>query len=450
MAAAQSAQATAAAATFRENLPALLAGPDPWAALDENEIVGKDTPLEAGRTSKRIAAKRLLISGEGLAAPSRPLLEAAAASDTAAWGWRAAGEPFQETPMCTSALVADHPVEALFLAVAEQLKAGGMQSETRRAGFGAAWLEFEDLFAAAAAKRRSVKAQQRWQPNKLAVAAAALDVAGTGPLAAEAPEPEDASDGEDVVAFASPQRQRLLKSSLDRPLGADSPLPVAQMSASSALVGAPVEPTPEDEQRRHEVTELENLIQEAQVKYETTIRSHLQKLQQDESGRQQSFPQLFANVRRWQDQLEPVLKECASHPEFDIHRYSSKMLSKLTDIKKSMGSSSSESVEAISFEKLAKGQPRWEVCRRFLTCLLLTNAGNTDIVCSSEQDRINGFGVQLLKAEKVLLSYEDAEDALFGPGKRAVEIPPAPLLSAAEGEDEVEPPRKRHRLASAS
>ena len=40
--------------------------PDPWALLDEHEIVGVNVPLEVGSTTKRVNAKKLLMSAEGL------------------------------------------------------------------------------------------------------------------------------------------------------------------------------------------------------------------------------------------------------------------------------------------------------------------------------------------------------------------------------------------------
>jgi len=55
-------------------------------------------------------------------------------------------------------------------------------------------------------------------------------------------------------------------------------------------------------------------------------------------------------------------------------------------------------------------QPRYEVCRRFLTCLLLTNQGNTDIVFETEEERLNEFGVRLLSTERKMIALEDGGD----------------------------------------
>merc|ERR1712217_525805 len=100
-----------------------------------------------------------------------------------------------------------------------------------------------------------------------------------------------------------------------------------------------------------------------------------------------------------------VLKTFESRPEFNIHEYGKKFLTKMTEIQKN----GDEGV--IPFARLVRGQPRWEVCRRFLTCLILTNQGNTDIVFGNEEERLNKFSVKLLKAEHKKISLDDDEAA---------------------------------------
>jgi len=156
------------------------------------------------------------------------------------------------------------------------------------------------------------------------------------------------------------------------------------------------------EEQRREVAMLEGMIQDAQQKYESTVRQHLQVLQKDWVDLDDpKFPQLYANVRRWQDQLEPVLKEFESRPEFDIQSYSTKFLKKMEVMDEA------KTEKAVPFARLVHGQPRWEVCRRFLTCLLLTNQGNTEIVA----DEKDGFAVKLLEAEQKMISLEEEEVA---------------------------------------
>jgi len=166
---------------------------------------------------------------------------------------------------------------------------------------------------------------------------------------------------------------------------------------------------------------LETMIQDAQQKYESTVRLHLQKMQKDALDvDHRKFPQLYANVRKWQDQLEPVLKEFDSRPEFDIHEYSTSLLSKMSALQ------DTDEEQVVPFSRLVQGQPRWEVCRRFLSCLFLTNQGNTDILFSGEEERLNHFRIKLLSAEKKMISLEEEEgrdqtkQARAGRGKKSL------------------------------
>merc|ERR1740129_815330 len=128
----------------------VLSGPDPWEFLDEHEVVGQDLPLEVGKTSKRVNASKLLANADAL--PDAADFEGLCDAEL----WNSMGDTANIAPM----LAAGNPIDSLFLAVAGQLKAGG-RYETQRMGFSTALLEFEDLFAAAAAKRRSLRSQMK-------------------------------------------------------------------------------------------------------------------------------------------------------------------------------------------------------------------------------------------------------------------------------------------------
>merc|ERR1719265_183386 len=80
-----------------------------------------------------------------------------------------------------------------------------------------------------------------------------------------------------------------------------------------------------------------------------------------------------------------------------------------------------EQVKGIPFPKLVDGQPRWEVCRKFMTTLFLTNQGNTDIVFEDETERLNNFSVKLLQAEQKIISLdgESSQTTELGRQKKA-------------------------------
>lgn len=327
-----------------------------------------------GKTSKRLNAKRLLSSAEGL--PDEAIGEPP--TDAELWSGNAATSL---APM----LAAGNPVESLFIAVAGHIKPGG-RYETQRAAFSPAWLEFEDLFAAAVGKRRQLRMSARGRSGaELVKGSGGLDGTVTPPAAYGSD--CDVSDGEvdQCAVDITPPK-------LSTPL-----VPFTSPELTE-------EQLKKDEQRK-EVAMLETMIQDAQQKYESTIRQHLNKIQKDAVDLDSSqFPQLYANVRQWQDQLEPVLKDAEARPNFNMYNYSTKLLSKMSDLKKNDGET-----KTIPFSRLVHGQPKWEVCRRFLTALNLTNHGNTDIVYDGEEQRVNKFGVKLINSEAKQISFEDEE-----------------------------------------
>lgn len=365
------------------------ASADPWALLDEHATAGHDIPMEIGRTSKRLNAKKLLVKAEGLpdVDSSDTLL------DDALWGSEA-------TAGMGPMLTAGHPVDSLFLAVAGQIKSGG-RYEVQRGGFSAAWMEFEDLFSAAVSRRRGLRAASK------APHAGATPMTPTG-AGAEASDDEGMHcDGGFPGAVDPTTPQKLV-----------APLP--DLNPMSPCQGMDADKIRHDEEQRKEVAMLENMIQDHQSKYETTIRNHLQLMQRDGGeADNKRFPEMYANVRKWQEQLEPVLKEYASRPLFDIDIYTTKILTKLTSMDKIEGADET----IVPFSDLVQGHNRWEICRRFLTCLMLTNQGNTDILFDNEEERLNLFKIQVLEAEKKKLSLDCApvaDDAPTGRTRKRV------------------------------
>jgi len=336
---------------------------DPWELLDEHETMGPDLLLEIGYTSKKVNAKKLLTNADGLP----DVADFEGLSDEQLWS--SIGPAANMAPM----LAAGNPVESLFLAVAGHIKKG--RYETQKAGVSVVWLEFEDLFTAATSKRRHLRSHVKKTDRPIVTPHASDD------------EASDCEDRGTPSRFATPGGGGL----------AMSPLRDEELTSEEA----------KKEEQRKEVALLESMIEDAQVKYEATIRQHLQAMQKDgEAEGPKGYSHLYANVKRWQDQLEPVLKEFESRPEFNIHEYSQKFLTKMTNVQKGEDAS-----KPIPFARLVYGQPRWEICRRFLTCLILTNQGNTDIIFDSEEERLNGFQIKLLNAEKKMISLDGEEAA---------------------------------------
>ncbi len=115
---------------------------------------------------------------------------------------------------------------------------------------------------------------------------------------------------------------------------------------------------------------------------------------------QDRIPELYANIRKWQDNLEPLLEEQTARPLFDLDDYLVSIIDKLktstvpeeetsaiSAFLKSVGAeegydsspTSKLAGPGASFEELVKGEPKWNVCRLFLSTLILTNNGNVEI-----------------------------------------------------------------------
>lgn len=322
---------------------------DPWELLDEHAQLKEEASLEVDNCTKRYP-KRLLAKADVL--PRRGSFEPLVDEDF----WRP-GHAMDGLP---ELLATAHPIDSVFLAVARILRHGN-KTEAHRAGFSAAWLEFNDLFEAI---------RKRGSKGRIGK--------GNGESALDAPCDEHFDDDADT-----PQRHHL---EMDEPDFDD--------------FGEPILEHDQNQQRRIEVAKIEGLIEDAQTQYETTIRNQLHQLHGNEHVMNEKYPELYENVRRWQQQLKPVLKEFESHPEFNIDGYREKVLGKMVAVEKAQADHELEESSSIPFSRLVYGKPSWEVCRRFLTCLILTNQGSTDIVPESDEHTINCFSVKLLKEER--------------------------------------------------
>ncbi len=206
----------------------------------------------------------------------------------------------------------------------------------------------------------------------------------------------------------------------------------AKIGSSSNLVLVPVK-TKEDKKiqaDRERTALLEKVLELSKNDYDEFMRKHMQSLTSNhfvDEGEtrqqmpsvvttmgnivQEKIPELYATIRKWQDNLEPLLEEQNARPAFDLDDY---LVSIIDKLKVSVGEESAEDSEksAIndflksagldadmsddddpsiptisSFEDLVRGEPKWNVCRLFLSTLILTNNGNVEIFGSSEENR---------------------------------------------------------------
>jgi len=100
--------------------------------------------------------------------------------------------------------------------------------------------------------------------------------------------------------------------------------------------------------------------------------------------------QLSKRVGDWQSRLLPILDEEEERPEFDIREYGAHILKTLEQevtsrniARKTSLQSSDRPTNVVNFQFITKDSEPYEVCRLFLSSLMLCNTGN--IVLSNEE-----------------------------------------------------------------
>jgi hypothetical protein len=105
---------------------------------------------------------------------------------------------------------------------------------------------------------------------------------------------------------------------------------------------------------------------------------------------------LSRRVSDWTQRLEPILAMQEEAGEFDIHAYCATFIGHVDDVvslrEGGLGEDAEEeeveAVQEVGFSDVANGRSSAEVCRVFLACLQLTNAGNVSII-PTQRDQWN-------------------------------------------------------------
>ena len=115
---------------------------------------------------------------------------------------------------------------------------------------------------------------------------------------------------------------------------------------------------------------------------------------------------LTKRVGVWQAGLAPLLDEQERRPEFDIHSYGRKILEKISNkveqnqsVRKRI-STGEKKLESTSIEFstiVAEDGEDYEVCRLFLSTLMLCNCGNV-AVCHGEDLSMGSLSIELLNS----------------------------------------------------
>lgn len=123
--------------------------------------------------------------------------------------------------------------------------------------------------------------------------------------------------------------------------------------------------------------------------FEALCRAHIKAFAKG-AEKYASETQLTRRVGEWQSRLLPILESEEERPEFDIHRYGDRILTRVKneiDSKKFLskreirdsercGKGSSQTPSIADFRAVTKNCEKFEVCRLFLASLMLSNSGN--------------------------------------------------------------------------
>lgn len=133
--------------------------------------------------------------------------------------------------------------------------------------------------------------------------------------------------------------------------------------------------------------------------------------------------QLSRRVGDWQGRLAPILEEEEQRPEFDIHVYGDRIMQTVQDeierkkaskshLKLSaQGSSSPTSV--VDFRAVTSDCEDYEVCRLFLSSLMLCNSGN--VILSHEHEGASVASPESLRIELLREQVERPMETYLAP-----------------------------------
>lgn len=101
--------------------------------------------------------------------------------------------------------------------------------------------------------------------------------------------------------------------------------------------------------------------------------------------------QLSKRVNEWQSKIEPLLENENNHPEFNIQNYGELICEKLKNINKKE--------KEIEFNKLITNEETYEICRKFLSVLMMANENKIEIETDNEGNVDNSFKIKYIDVQ---------------------------------------------------
>lgn len=135
--------------------------------------------------------------------------------------------------------------------------------------------------------------------------------------------------------------------------------------------------------------------------------------------------QLSARVTDWQTRLRPILDEESIRPHFDIHEYGSKIINrakveiqrKSHERKGFVHQSEDTTNDVVDFNSITKNCEHYEVCRLFLSSLMLCNSGSISVSQGEKKGQVSTLDdlqVKLLETQ-IRDSVNNENDNQFDP-----------------------------------
>ena len=152
----------------------------------------------------------------------------------------------------------------------------------------------------------------------------------------------------------------------------------------------------------------------SQLSFEELCRAHLRKFSKS-AEIYAAETQLTKRVGAWQSGLAPMLDEQEKRPEFDIHSMGRQILQSVEEklSTRKRGATGHKKLDAtpiitsdgvnngnvVGFQQISKDYEEYEVCRLFLSTLMLCNSGNVKVHDGYDVYSTNSLEIELLNSK---------------------------------------------------
>jgi len=177
------------------------------------------------------------------------------------------------------------------------------------------------------------------------------------------------------------------------------------------ILKPPLLPTPEDDDSDHDADDFGGMVEcnddtfapvsvlengetnkqlelltdnSVQLSYEDLVKQHVDKFTLS-AKEHFKISELRERVLAWESVINPILEKEEDVAPYDVHKYSNTIITRLSEC---------ENTEA-HFTQLVKGESREEICRLFLTSLMLTNSGNIELTALDKDSNCRLVNTQL-------------------------------------------------------